>query len=140
MSTVSPLRWATGGLGLVLIGIGVWRIAAQPAPAEVLVWLAGAVVLHDAILAPLVLALGLLLVGSRDRGLLRGASIVAGSVLLVTLPLLLRPGAPPNPSALPLPYGRNLVIVLAAVAVTAGGLLLERRRRARRRERVGTDD
>ncbi|WP_261992279.1 hypothetical protein [Streptomyces sp. MS191] len=128
---MSPLRWATGGLGLVMIGIGAWRIAVQPAPAEVWVWLAGAVVLHDAILAPLVLVVGLLLVGRRDRGLLRGAAIVAGSVLLVTLPLLLRPGAPPNPSALPLPYGRNLVIVLAAVAVTTGAVLLERRRRKR---------
>ncbi|TXS23097.1 hypothetical protein EAO71_22270 [Streptomyces sp. ms191] len=114
-----------------MIGIGAWRIAVQPAPAEVWVWLAGAVVLHDAILAPLVLVVGLLLVGRRDRGLLRGAAIVAGSVLLVTLPLLLRPGAPPNPSALPLPYGRNLVIVLAAVAVTTGAVLLERRRRKR---------
>ncbi|MET9958285.1 hypothetical protein ABZ128_04235 [Streptomyces sp. NPDC006326] len=123
------LRHAVGGLGLVLIGLGAWLVAAEPDPPGVLVWLAGALVLHDGILAPLVLAVGLLLVGRRQRGLLRGALLAAGSVVLVTLPLLVRPGAPPNPSALPLPYGRNLAIVLGVVAGVTGALYLVRRRK-----------
>ncbi|MFI8824791.1 hypothetical protein [Streptomyces sp. NPDC053431] len=132
MRTANTLRHALGGLGLVLIGLGGWLVADQPDPWAVPVWLAGAVVLHDGIIAPAVFAVGLLLVGRRQRGVWRGALLVAGSVVLVTLPLLVRPGSPPNPSALPLPYGRNLTIVLAAVAAAAGALVAVRRLRARR--------
>ncbi|MFI8966170.1 hypothetical protein ACIGO8_29115 [Streptomyces sp. NPDC053493] len=131
-------RYGAGGLGLVLIGIGAWCVAEQPDPPAVLVWLAGAVVLHDGIIAPLVLAVGLLVVGRPERGVLRCALVVAGSLLLVTLPLLVRPGEPPNPSALPLPYGRNLVIVEAAVVVVAVTVILVRRWRGRPQR--GTDD
>ncbi|MFB7591079.1 hypothetical protein [Streptomyces sp. NPDC056169] len=127
MRTTDVVRYAAGAVGVALIGVGAWLVAAEPDPAGVLVWLAGALVLHDGILAPLVLAAGLLLVGRPDRGVLRGALIVAGSLVLITLPLLMRPGDPPNPSALPLPYARNLAIVLAAVAAaTAAGMLLRR--------------
>ncbi|MEU4078010.1 hypothetical protein DEJ45_04895 [Streptomyces venezuelae] len=122
------LRYALGGLGLGLIGLGGWLVAAEPDPAGVLLWLTGAVVLHDGVLAPLVLAVGLLIAARPARGLWRGALIVAGSVTLVTLPLLVRPGEPPNPSALPLPYGRNLAIVLGVVGVVTGVLYLVRRR------------
>lgn len=138
MRTADVLRYALGGLGVALIGIGAWLVASQPQPAGVLLWLAGAVVLHDGIIAPLVLAVGLMVVGRRQRGVLRGALVVAGSLILVTLPLLLRPGAAPNPSALPLPYARNLVIVLAVVAAVAGALILVRRRRTRPQR--GPDD
>ncbi|WP_246095298.1 hypothetical protein [Streptomyces roseicoloratus] len=130
MSTANVLRYGVGALGLGLIGLGAWLVAVEPDSAGVLVWLAGALVLHDGILAPLVLVVGLLLVGRRGRSLLRGTLIIAGSVVLVALPLLVRPGEPPNPSALPLSYGRNLAIVLGAVAVVAATLHLVRRRRA----------
>ncbi|MFC8507299.1 hypothetical protein ACFU3J_08050 [Streptomyces sp. NPDC057411] len=133
MRTVTVLRHALGALGVALVGLGAWLVAAEPDPLGVLAWLVGALVLHDGILAPLVLAVGLLLVGRRRRGLLRGALLVAGSVVLVTLPLLVRPGAPPNPSALPLPYGRNLLIVLAAVAVVTGVSIAVARGRERGR-------
>ncbi|MFF3603754.1 hypothetical protein [Streptomyces sp. NPDC002463] len=140
MRTVSVLRYGLGMLGVALVGLGAWLVVDQPDPLGVFVWLAGALVLHDGILAPLVLAVGLLLVGRRRRGLLRGALLVAGSVVLVALPLLVRPGAPPNPSALPLPYGRNLAIVLAAVTVVTGVLIAGQRRRERRQGRVPADD
>ncbi|MFE5298990.1 hypothetical protein [Streptomyces sp. NPDC056632] len=136
---MSALRYALGGTGLVLIGVGAWQLAGLPHAPAVPVWLTGAVVLHDGAIAPLVLAVGLLVAARPARGVLRGALIVMGSVVLVTLPLLVRPGEPPNPSALPLPYGRNLAVVLAAVAVTAGALLLVRRRRARSQRRDADD-
>ncbi|MFB7866116.1 hypothetical protein [Streptomyces sp. NPDC056069] len=136
---MSALRYALGGTGLVLIGVGAWQLADLPHAPAVPVWLTGAVVLHDGAIAPLVLAVGLLVAARPARGVLRGALIVMGSVVLVTLPLLVRPGEPPNPSALPLPYGRNLAVVLAAVAVTAGALLLVRRRRARSQRRDADD-
>ncbi|MFB7343772.1 hypothetical protein [Streptomyces hydrogenans] len=138
MRTDGTSRYVLGGLGVLLIGIGVRLVVAEPDPAGVLLWLAGALVLHDGILAPLVLAVGLLLVGRRRRGTLRGALVVAGCLVLVTLPLLVRPGAPPNPSALPLPYGRNLAIVLAVVAAGATARVLVQRRRERA-QRDGAD-
>ncbi|MEU2393506.1 hypothetical protein [Streptomyces sp. NPDC007369] len=130
-------RLLIGALGLLLIGIGGWQLAALPDPYDVLVWLGGALVLHDALLAPLVLATGLLVAAVPARAVVRGVLVTAGALVLVTLPLLLRPGAPPNPSALPLPYARNLLLVLAAVVLVAAGAvaaaLLARRHRARPR-------
>ncbi|MGW9436867.1 hypothetical protein [Streptomyces sp. NPDC055607] len=139
MNPYRVLRYAVGGLGVGLIVLGARLVAAEPASGDVLVWLAGALVVHDGLLAPLVLAVGLLIAGRSERGLWRGALVIAGSVVLVTLPLLLRPGPPPNPSALPLPYGRNLVIVLVAVAVGAVLLRLVRLWRQRSQRRTGTD-
>ncbi|MEV5973984.1 hypothetical protein [Streptomyces sp. NPDC051921] len=132
-------RWVLGGLGVCLVGVGAWHLAAQPDPYDALVWLAGAVVLHDAVLAPLVLAAGLLVAAVPARPVVRGTLIVCGALVLVTLPLLLRPGAPPNPSALPLPYARNLLVVLALVTAAAVALVVlpqlwRRARRARSRQ------
>lgn len=129
---MKSVRLLLGGAGLLLIAIGGRLLADLPDPLDVLVWMGGALVLHDAIIAPLVLAAGLAVAAVPARGLVRGALLTAGVLVLVTLPLLLRPGTPPNPSALPLPYGRNLLLVLAAVAVAAGVMaVVGRRRRAR---------
>ncbi|MFZ3493325.1 hypothetical protein ACODT5_08885 [Streptomyces sp. 5.8] len=129
---MKSVRLLLGGAGLLLIAIGGRLLADLPDPLDVLVWMGGALVLHDAIIAPLVLAAGFAVAAVPARGLVRGALLTAGVLVLVTLPLLLRPGTPPNPSALPLPYGRNLLLVLAAVAVAAGVMaVVGRRRRAR---------
>ncbi|MER7762210.1 hypothetical protein [Streptomyces sp. NPDC097619] len=130
---VSAVRWAVGGCGLVLIGIGGWLLAEQSRPWDVVLWLGGALVLHDGLIAPLVLGVGLLVAGVPARPVVRGALVTAGALVLVTLPLLLRPGAPPNPSALPLPYAGNLLLVLAGVAGGAALVVLVKalwRRRA----------
>ncbi|MFE4260705.1 hypothetical protein [Streptomyces sp. NPDC056883] len=129
------MRLLLGGAGLLLIAIGGRLLADLPDPLDVLVWMGGALVLHDGIIAPLVLAAGLAVAAVPARGLVRGALLTAGVLVLVTLPLLLRPGAPPNSSALPLPYGRNLLLVLAAVAVSAGAAAVAGRWR---RSRSGT--
>lgn len=132
---MKAFRYALGALGLLLIAIGGRLVAGLPDPLDVAVWLGGALVLHDGIIAPHVLAAGLLVAAVPARGLVRGALITGGALVLVTLPALLRPGAPVSPSALPLPYGRNLLVVLAAVAaVTAVVALVRRGRRSRPRE------
>ncbi|MFF8268400.1 hypothetical protein ACF059_13510 [Streptomyces sp. NPDC016562] len=122
-------RWVLGAFGLLVMGIGGRQLAAVAAAEDVGVWLLGALILHDALIAPLVLAVGFLIAAVPARGPLRGALIASGSLVLITLPLLVRPGAPPNPSALPLPYGRNLLLVIGAVAVCAALLAVVSRHR-----------
>lgn len=129
---MKTLRWILGGAGLLLIAIGGRLLSVLPDPLDVMVWLGGALVLHDGVIAPLVLAAGLLVAAAPARGVVRGALLTAGVLVLVTLPLLLRPGAPPNPSALPLPYGRNLAFVLGAVVVAAAAVALAGRRKRSR--------
>ncbi|MFK4227616.1 hypothetical protein [Streptomyces sp. NPDC019890] len=121
------MRIATGALGIVLMAVGATLLATGGQIKDVALWLAGAIVLHDGIIAPLVLGIGLLLAAVPARGAVRGALVVAGCLTMVALPVLLRPGRPTNPSALPLDYLRNWLLVLAAVAVLTAVLLLARR-------------
>ncbi|MFB7455958.1 hypothetical protein [Streptomyces sp. NPDC056188] len=101
-------------------------------PPGVLVWLGGAVVLHDALIAPLVLLIGWVLVRGGVRGTVRGALLVAGALTAVALPVLLRPGKPANSSVLPLDYPSNWLLTMVAVAVAMVTALLPAARRTRR--------
>ncbi len=131
---MSVTRLLTGVAGLALMGVGASLLLDVPDLTGVLVWLGGAVVLHDALIAPLVLLIGLVLVRGGARGPVRGALLVAGALTAVALPVLLRPGKPANSSVLPLDYPRNWLLTLVAVAtVTALVLAARRNRRSRRR-------
>ncbi|MEU5991674.1 hypothetical protein ABZ806_22100 [Spirillospora sp. NPDC047418] len=108
--------------GLALIGLGLRGIAADVPVGRWAAWFAGAAVLHDAVLVPLVLAAGLATgrLPGRFRRTVRAALVTAACVTAVALPLVLGYGRRADePSRLPLPYGRNLAIVLAAIAVLA---------------------
>ncbi|WP_329400574.1 hypothetical protein OHA45_01550 [Streptomyces lydicus] len=131
---MSVTRLLTGVAGLALMGVGASLLLDVPDLTGVLVWLGGAVVLHDALIAPLVLLIGLMLVRGGAREPVRGALLVAGALTAVALPVLLRPGKPANSSVLPLDYPRNWLLTLVAVAtVTALVLAARRTRRSRRR-------
>lgn len=126
-------RWAAYGAGAVLVGIGVAGLltnAASTHPVGWLVWFAGAAVLHDAVVVPLVLAAGVLVGRLPEpwRRVARTALVPAAVVTLVALPMVLGPGRRADvPSRLPLAYGTNLAAVLAAIvlvgaaAVTVSG-------------------
>lgn len=116
-------RYAVGALGLALMGLGVSLVWAQGAW-DVAVWLAGAVVLHDGFVAPLVLLVGLGVVAARPRvrGPLRAALVTGGCLTAIALPDILRPGPVNNATVLPLDYVRNWLVLLAVVAV-AGALV-----------------
>ncbi|MFE9116301.1 hypothetical protein [Streptomyces sp. NPDC007172] len=131
-------RSALGAVGLVMTGLGGVLLWGQATHWDVLLWLAGAVVLHDGLIAPLVLGAGLLLGGPKNRGLLRGALLTAGCLALIALPLLLRPLPTANSSVLPLDYVRGLLLSLAVVAALAGliGAVRWAREKANRR-RIG---
>jgi hypothetical protein len=115
------LRFGLGAAGLGAIGFGAVQLVTDPAVAGwtgVLEWLAAAVVLHDGVLVPAVLAVGALL-GARLRRRLRWTFVVAGSLTAVALPVLLAPRPAANPSVLPLDYPRNAAVCVLAVAVAA---------------------
>ncbi|MFF4452151.1 hypothetical protein [Streptomyces goshikiensis] len=132
---VMTYRRALGGLGLALMVLGGFLLLGQPEPWRIALWLAGAVVLHDGLIAPLVLAVGALTAaaGLRLTGVPRAALIVAGFLTAIALPPILRPGAPANPTVLPLDYLRNWLLAMAAIALVTGAYLGARallRRRA----------
>ncbi|MGW0750768.1 hypothetical protein [Streptomyces sp. NPDC002587] len=129
------MRTAAGAVGTVLLSYGVLLLFEGGQYADVAIWLAGAVAVHDGIVAPLVLAAGLLLAGGRASSTVRGALIVAGSLTVIALPVLLRPGTPHNPSVLPLDYPRNWSLALVAVAALTALLHAARWVRGRRGSR-----
>lgn len=131
---MKALRVMAGAAGVALMGVGAFLLEDVRDLGDVLVWLGGAVVLHDVVIAPVVLLVGLLVVRGGVRGPVRGALLVAGALTTVALPVLLRPGKTANSSVLPLDYPRNWLIALVAVAtVTALWLAVRGFGRGRRR-------
>lgn len=123
------------GAGLSAYGAYLLLAGARWPPLNsALTWFAGGVIVHDALLVPLTLLVGVVLlrvVPGPYRGLVQGALVLSALLTLALLPLLSGRGrTPANPSQQPLPYTRNLLLVLLAVwAVTAVLALLRTRRR-----------
>jgi hypothetical protein len=118
--------------------VGLLRDATSTVPASWLRWFLGGLLVHDLLLVPAVLAVGLAV--RRLPALLqppvRAALIVSGTLALMSVPLLLgygRSTQPGNVSLLPGDYSRNLAItagvVWAAAATWALLRLLVRRGR-----------
>lgn len=132
-------RIALGAVGVAAMGLGASLLLTDSqvkAPGSVAVWLASAIVLHDAVLTPVVLVIGAALsrwLPPRVRRPVRGGLIVAACLSAVALPFLLRPAATSNPSVLPLDYPRDIAIALGTVAgltVLAAGWAALRRFRS----------
>jgi hypothetical protein len=104
----------------------------------VAVFLAAVIVLHDAVFLPLVLGAGALirrLVPTGWRPAVQAAGLISLAVSVVALPFVLGFGRrPDNPSALPLPYGRGLLVIVGLILLVALGVTgLRRKGFARRR-------
>jgi hypothetical protein len=121
------VRQIMGATGLLAIGLGAWLLAGVGDPLDVLVWLAGAVVLHDGLIAPLVLGCGLVVARGPARRVVRAALLVGGCLTVVALPVLLRPGTPANSSVLPLDYLVNWLVLLGITAGAAVAYAVVRR-------------
>ena len=132
------LALVAGGLLMAWGVAGLLRHAASTVPASWLRWLLGALLVHDLLLAPAVVAAGHLLrrAPAPWRPPLRAALTVSGTLALTSLPLLLgygRAAQPGNASVLPGNYPASLAAVLAVVwALTAAwGLYRARAHRKR---------
>ena len=89
------LRYSTILAGAALLLYGASGLLTEPAirhPGNVAVWLAGGVLLHDAVLAPAVFVLCWLAArhtGPRGRRVLAAVLLVVGATALVAAPVLL---------------------------------------------------
>ena len=117
---------AVGGVGLLLYGA--FRLLTEIPPGSLValaIWLAAALVLHDAVLAPAVVSTGWVLrrvVPDRGRRFLQAGLIVAGMLTVIAVPMIVLRGSQPAVKALLLEsYATNLAVLLA---VLTGVLLL----------------
>jgi len=112
------------GLGAVLYGVQGLLTAGSRVPLDSwLTWFVGSALLHDLVIAPVWIGLGWLAArflpaAARSAAVVGGA--VSGVLVLVALPFILSDGRDPaNPSFLPQAYGRNLLLLVAAVLVVS---------------------
>ena len=129
------LRFSLGGVGVVLALVGVWHLLGNGFAdlAATVAWLVGGVVAHDALIAPLVVLLGVGLLPrlpSWGRGPAVAGFVVLLTVSLTAVPVRGRVGAnPDDPGLLPRPYGVLwLGFALVVVAAVVGASVLRRRR------------
>ena len=132
---VGALLLALGGLVLVL-DVGASKFVGIAA------WFAGAIILHDGILAPIVFGVSLLLRRAGKRVpfvallIVQGAVVVGAITALLVVPQQLKSAiGTANPTILPLDYGVNLVVFASVlVAVTVLVVVAYLRTRARRQK------
>lgn len=126
-----PRFWISAAVGWAVIGwgvVGIFRHSLDTRPANLAKFVVGGVLLHDLLVAPLVVVAGVLLaraVPGRARGPVQAALAVSAIVALFAWPLVRAYGlAAHNPTSLPHNYALNLAIVLAIVWATAGAAIL----------------
>lgn len=120
------IAFATAGVLLGLFG-AVQLLTQVPVGSLVglALWMIAAVVIHDGILSPLVLAVGWFLsrhVPPRARRYLQGALVAAGLVTVVALPMIVRSRTSDEPAGKALlqqDYAANLAVLLVIVAVAS---------------------
>jgi hypothetical protein len=124
-----------GVLGVAAAAYGGWLLLGRQDVDQLLnagVWLGSGVVLHDLVLAPVVLALAALVTrvaGPAARAPVVVGLVVLGSVTLVAVPTLGRFGArPDNPTLLDRPYGAGWLVLagLVVLGTVVAGLVRSR--------------
>jgi hypothetical protein len=117
------LRVPLGTAGVLLALFGVLRLLTQEPLDQVFLlalWLIGAILIHDGILSPLVVATGWAIarvVPPRARRYLQAALIMAALVTIIAIPLIYRQGSQPKSKALlQQNYGANLTLLITIIA------------------------
>jgi hypothetical protein len=132
-------RWLFLLPGFAALGfgtLGLLRDDRVPVPAW-LTWFLGSALVHDLVIAPVVVAVGAVLARLLPRPArppIVVGLVVSGFLTLVALPFVLDLGTSREPGFLPQDYGRNLLLLIAgvmAVAVVWAAAATARARRPR---------
>lgn len=130
--------WPGVALGWVVAAVGIWGLlsdAERTRPRESVRFVVGAALVHDLVLAPVVVLAGWVLakaVPPRIRGPVQAALVVSAMVALFSVPFVRGYGrAVTNPSILPRNYGAGLAVTLGAVWAAAAAAVALRCWRAR---------
>ena len=139
------VRIALAVAGLLLGGFGVFRLFTQvPHPKLIMLgmWLIGALVIHDGILSPLIVAVSWVLakvIPPRARRYVQAALIMSALVTIIAIPMIYRRGHQPQVKAiLQQNFGGNLTVLIGIIAAVS--LLLYALQVARDRPRTTTTD
>jgi hypothetical protein len=129
-----PLFWASAAAGWAVIAYGlrgIFQHSLDTRPAQLARFVVGGALLHDLVVAPLVILAGVAIaraVHGRARPVVQAALVVTAIVTLFSYPVVRAYGlATNNPTSLPHNYARNLLVVLAAIWVAAAGAIAVRR-------------
>jgi len=136
--------------GIALIGLGGYVLTETVSPTRyggLLVWLLGSVIVHDAIIAPLVVvaALAVRRTGRRIPGvvvaLVQSAVVVGVVMTMIVVPeIVAQAKGPKNDTVLPFDYaGRLSVMWLVIVVLTALAAVAYLVRTRRQKSRESTD-
>lgn len=136
--SAARVRVAVGAAGALAMAWGAWLVLSggrATDPVGVATWLAGVVVVHDLVLAPAVVVLGVVALRplrAGQRALVQGPFVVCAAVAVTSAPLwlgrLLHRLPTANPTVDPWDYPRNLLVVLGVVVVAAAGVAAVRPR------------
>lgn len=142
-------RWQIGlvVVGILFLGLGGLALLDGVNPKRyvgILVWFAGAIIIHDGIIAPIMFGVNVLM---RKAGrsiplgvlaIVQGAIVVGAIVALLVFPEAIKKSiGTTNPTVLPLDYGVNLavfygvLVVLTAIAVALYLRVFARRQKLR---------
>lgn len=121
------LRVAIGAVGVAGMAYGALRLLTSADLSDLVfigIWLAAGVVLHDAVLAPLIELVGRLVsrVSASGRASVQGALVVCGLIAVVGMPIAwqsLVANHDPSLALLQQNYVRNLVLLWVGVACAA---------------------
>jgi hypothetical protein len=137
-------------LGVALIGLGGYVLTETVSPTRytgLLVWLIGSVIVHDAILAPLVVVAALAVRRTGRRvpaaviALVQSAVVVGVVMSMIVVPeIVAKAKGPKNDTVLPFDYaGRLGVMWLVIVLLTALAVVVYLVRTRRQKARESTD-
>jgi hypothetical protein len=134
-------RWfwlgAGGGLAFIVAGVrGLLHDRAATQPSDLVKWLLGAGIVHDAVIAPIAVLAAWITrraVPAPARSPIRLGLAATALLVVLTWPLVQGWGRrTTNPSALPLDYGRNLLATLVVLWTVVIVVAVVRLRGARR--------